>query len=393
MRRRIKKNGAYGSNLRVVDAVYNANRIEEVTVASDKKNSYTKLVNADQAGEAEIQENVFATFTENGTYEVEPWPTKDAIEKATVTVAIPLEANKATTIDASTYTEPVEVTPSSGKTAMNKNTVTLTNIPVLPEVEANKEATIDVSSYVAPVEIEPTDGKDVMEKATVTLTNVPVISQNTTATIDVSTYTEPVEVTPDLGYDATEKATITLSNVPVPDVVQINKDATVDVSTYDPANKPVITPDSGYDTMAQSTITLTNVPATQPTRTYILDLKNPSSGSTWNVDPETGYSAMSRVAVRLNSTYRYVRLYRWIDSSTSNVIFTHGLPDSSFDLDPVKIYKANTNGDFISYSSGAVYHDSNVDANRYITYDGADYYKGPIGDFIELDSFNSDFEH
>ena len=140
----------------------------------------------------------------------------------------------------------------------------------LPEVEANKEATIDVSSYVAPVEIEPTDGKDVMEKATVTLTNVPVISQSTVATIDVSTYTEPVEITPESGYDATEKAIVTLSNVPVPDVVQINKDATVDVSTYDPANKPVITPDSGYDTMAQSTITLTNVPALEANKSVTI---------------------------------------------------------------------------------------------------------------------------
>lgn len=40
-----------------------------------------------------------------------------------------LENNKAATIDVSTYTEPVEVTPSSGKVAMEKVTVTLSNIP------------------------------------------------------------------------------------------------------------------------------------------------------------------------------------------------------------------------------------------------------------------------
>ena len=326
MRRRIKKNGAYGTNLRVVDAVYNANRIEEVTVASDKKNSYTKLVNADQAGEADIQENVFATFTENGTYEVEPWPTKDALEKATVTVAIPLEANKSTTIDASTYTEPVEVLPSSGKTAMNKNTVTLINIPVLPEVEANKEATIDVSSYVAPVEIEPTDGKDVMEKATVTLTNVPVISQSTVATIDVSTYTEPVEITPESGYDATEKAIVTLSNVPVPDVVQINKDATVDVSTYDPANKPVITPDSGYDTMAQSTITLTNVPALEANKSVTIDVAEYTAPV--EVTPTSGNDAMEKVTVTLANP-GVTRLYAWVQSSIASMMkYTTFIPSS-----------------------------------------------------------------
>jgi len=40
-----------------------------------------------------------------------------------------LEDNKAVTIDASTYSAPVEVTPTSGKDAMKKTTVTLSNIP------------------------------------------------------------------------------------------------------------------------------------------------------------------------------------------------------------------------------------------------------------------------
>lgn len=40
-----------------------------------------------------------------------------------------LEDNHQTTIDVSTYTEPVEVLPTSGKDGMKKNTVTLTNIP------------------------------------------------------------------------------------------------------------------------------------------------------------------------------------------------------------------------------------------------------------------------
>lgn len=40
-----------------------------------------------------------------------------------------LENNKAATIDASTYTSPVEVTPSEGKDGMKKVTVTLSNIP------------------------------------------------------------------------------------------------------------------------------------------------------------------------------------------------------------------------------------------------------------------------
>ena len=42
---------------------------------------------------------------------------------------VELENNHQTTIDVSTYTEPVEVLPISGKDGMKKNTITLTNIP------------------------------------------------------------------------------------------------------------------------------------------------------------------------------------------------------------------------------------------------------------------------
>ena len=40
-----------------------------------------------------------------------------------------LDNNKAATIDVSTYTEPVVITPTSGKDGMKKATVTLSNIP------------------------------------------------------------------------------------------------------------------------------------------------------------------------------------------------------------------------------------------------------------------------
>lgn len=40
-----------------------------------------------------------------------------------------LDNNKTATINVSTYTEPVEITPTSGKDGMKKATVTLTNIP------------------------------------------------------------------------------------------------------------------------------------------------------------------------------------------------------------------------------------------------------------------------
>ena len=83
---------------------------------------------------------------------------------------VPMDANKAATIDVSTYTEPVTITPSSGKKGMKKATVTLSNIP---DIEATKAETIDVSTYTEPIEITPTQGKDGIAKVIITLSNIP----------------------------------------------------------------------------------------------------------------------------------------------------------------------------------------------------------------------------
>lgn len=77
-----------------------------------------------------------------------------------------LDNNVAETINASTYTEPVEILPTEGKDGMKKATVTVSNIPV---IEATKEVTIDVSTYTEPVEIVPTEGKDGVAKVIVIL--------------------------------------------------------------------------------------------------------------------------------------------------------------------------------------------------------------------------------
>jgi hypothetical protein len=50
-------------------------------------------------------------------------------DEATSGGDVKVESNKAATIDVSQYTEPVAITPSSGKDAMAKATVTLSNIP------------------------------------------------------------------------------------------------------------------------------------------------------------------------------------------------------------------------------------------------------------------------
>ena len=80
-----------------------------------------------------------------------------------------LENNKTATINVSTYTEPVEVTPTSGKDGMKKATITLSNIPA---IEASKAVSIDASTYTEPIEIVPTEGKDGMAKVVVTLTGL-----------------------------------------------------------------------------------------------------------------------------------------------------------------------------------------------------------------------------
>lgn len=48
------------------------------------------------------------------------------------------------------------------------------------DLENNKAATINVSTYTQPVEVTPTAGKDGMKKATITLTNIPSPSGTTT---------------------------------------------------------------------------------------------------------------------------------------------------------------------------------------------------------------------
>ena len=81
-----------------------------------------------------------------------------------------LDDNKAATINVSTYTQPVEITPTSGKDGMKKATVTLSHIP---QIESNKAQSINVSTYTDAVEIEPTSPNDAMAKVTVTLSNIP----------------------------------------------------------------------------------------------------------------------------------------------------------------------------------------------------------------------------
>lgn len=52
-----------------------------------------------------------------------------SFKAGTVPESVELEDNKTVTVDVSTYTEPIVISPSSGKDGMKKVTLTLSNIP------------------------------------------------------------------------------------------------------------------------------------------------------------------------------------------------------------------------------------------------------------------------
>lgn len=108
-----------------------------------------------------LEDNKAVSITDNGEIVIEPTEGKDAMKKVTATVAV-AQSPELISLDATantTYTAP---------TGKGYGTVVV-NVPI----ESNKADTIDVSQYVAPVEITPTSGNAGMAKTTVTLTNIP----------------------------------------------------------------------------------------------------------------------------------------------------------------------------------------------------------------------------
>lgn len=240
-------------------------------------------------GELEVETNRTYSITQNGTIVINPSSGNDVMEKVTATVNVAsaeIEANKAVTIDASSYSAPVEVTPTSPNDAMAKTTVTLTNIPsgsggilyawysdglsearyttfnTAPvslssdnkiykfDVETSGDPFVNgleeetVSDYVKTSDNEFTctlDGTSrTFHKSTssyegedIIISNEIDIEANKAATIDVSQYSTPVEVTPSSGKDGMAKATITLSNIPV---AQGTKLYAYTENIYDPDN-------------------------------------------------------------------------------------------------------------------------------------------------------------
>lgn len=125
------KGGTVGTAIKVVtcstsDGVFTDYAVLESSGTADLvKGYYVDLTGADKfikVTGAKFADVVFAdcnfdpkAITTTGTV---PTPSAD------------LDNNKTATIDVSTYTEPVEITPTAGKDGMKKATVTLSNIPV-----------------------------------------------------------------------------------------------------------------------------------------------------------------------------------------------------------------------------------------------------------------------
>ena len=55
---------------------------------------------------------------------------------------------------------------------INELEINRQNVPLASSIETSKAVTIDASTYSSPVEVTPTAGKDAMEKVVVTLTNI-----------------------------------------------------------------------------------------------------------------------------------------------------------------------------------------------------------------------------
>ena len=87
-------------------------------------------------------------------------------------------------LQAKTVTENGDVIPDTGYYGLNKVTVNVAT----PILEDNKAVTIDVGNYSEPVEITPSSGNDGMTKATITLNNLGGVNFNDTLNIHLFEY-------------------------------------------------------------------------------------------------------------------------------------------------------------------------------------------------------------
>ena len=124
------KGGTVGTAIKVVTcATSNGDFVDFVTLEADGTSDLVKGYYVDLTGADKYIKVTGAKFADVvfGDCNFDP---KGIVASGTVPVTADLENNKAETINVSTYTDPVEVTPTAGKDGMKKATITLSNIPV-----------------------------------------------------------------------------------------------------------------------------------------------------------------------------------------------------------------------------------------------------------------------
>lgn len=163
------KGGASGTPIKVVTCSTSDGEFVDYVKLADGASDIVKGFYVDLSGADKYIKVTGATYADVvfGDCDFDP---KSIVTTGSVPApSADLDNNKTATINVSTYTEPVEVTPTEGKDGMKKATITLSHIP---EIEATKAVSIDASTYTEPIEIEPTEGKDGIAKVVVTLTGL-----------------------------------------------------------------------------------------------------------------------------------------------------------------------------------------------------------------------------
>ena len=135
------------------------------TTTISPSTGYDGLEDVEVTVNVPLENDKTVTIEHNGTTTITPSSGYDGISEGEITVAVPLETGKTETLE---HNGTYNITPSTNYDGIADMEVTV-DVPL----ESNKEQTIVVQDYTDPVEITPTTGNDGMEKATVTLTLPP----------------------------------------------------------------------------------------------------------------------------------------------------------------------------------------------------------------------------
>ena len=124
------KGGASGTPIKVVTCSTSDGEFVDYVKLADGASDLVKGFYVDLSGADKYIKVTGATYADVvfGDCDFDP---KSIVTTGSVPApSADLDNNKTKTIDVSTYTEPVEITPTAGKDGMKKATVTLSNIPV-----------------------------------------------------------------------------------------------------------------------------------------------------------------------------------------------------------------------------------------------------------------------